>query len=140
MFFQKEKKMLTYNIDAYPLLLIEFWPSDWDKDKYDQTIVDIKEVFAFSAQKNIRLKMFVKGNTSMRESQPPFKFWTWLVRDLLSMRSTFETSLDKTAIYKPSDRLDTFVDMVLSMYKTVRPLEVFGDLQQAMAWLDEASS
>jgi hypothetical protein len=129
--------MIHINLDDFPNVSLHFSESSWSKSDYSETVNSLTIVMKMAIARNLRIKIFVIGNAHTELENPPFRFWTWVLKDLFFLRDLVANSIEKTAIFKPSNSMNGFFKFLFAMYKPKRPLKIFNNYDEAVVWLGE---
>ena len=114
----------------WPLVSISFSKSEWPKEQYNEFLKDLKALMV----KGEPMLLLIAGSTTA--DNPPLKCWPWILAGIMSLRPLFDTGLERTAIYKPTDSCDALLKFIFAMYKPVKPMAVFKDFDAAVTWLN----
>lgn len=125
--------MILYDSSHWPLVIIHFRSSEWTKHDYQAFIAAFQGLLDRSYTERTRFKLFIQG--SQECNVPPIRLCKWLIKDIVSMYGRLKDTVDKTAIYTPDDRLDTFFEMLFKVYTPSRPLIRTSNYQEARKWL-----
>jgi hypothetical protein len=131
---KQEKEMIQLNKDYYPIVYITFKDSDWNIEDYNNLMRIIENDLIDTIKKKETIKLMIAGNPGITII-PPFQYCSWVVKDLVRIRHKLAEALDKTAIFKPDDRLNFFFTMLFKLYKPVKPLQMFNNYDEAFTWL-----
>jgi len=126
--------MISYIIDKYPVIIIKFSHSEWDKVAYETIITDLEAVLDFAISRNERGILFVQGNYELvGDKRPPVKIWAWICKDLLRLYSKIKLGINKTVIHKPTIDYDDFFKYLFKIYIPARPIHFYHNLEQCYA-------
>lgn len=125
--------MLLYDNSNWPLIIIHFKESKWDKDAYDSFMCALNALLTQAIKERVRIRLFIMGTQDI--AVPPMRVWRWVIADILRMRPLFKDALLKTSIYTPDNRLDRFFEMLFKVYKPSRPLNFSANREEALQWL-----
>ena len=130
--------MILYDNQHFPLVMIHFRQSDWNKTDYTRFMVAIRQQLEVAIKNETPIKLLIVGNSEQKEIKKsiPMVFYTWLIYDILQLRPLFGQGLARTAIYTPDDNMNFFFDMLFKVYRPARPLERFSDMNRARQWLN----
>ena len=125
--------MLLYDNSNWPLIIIHFKESKWNKDEYNAFMCAFNSLLQQAIQDKVKIRLFIMGTQDI--PIPPIRVWRWVIADILRMRPMFKDALLKTSIFTPDNRLDRFFEMLFKVYKPSRPLYFSENRQEALEWL-----
>ena len=129
--------MLLYDSDNFPLVVVHFQPSSWEKDAYNAFIAAIEGLLVRGAQEQQPISLLVKGSRheQLQKQYIPTVLYGWLIYDIVRLRPLFEYGLHRSAIFTPDDHLNFFFEMLFKVYTPTRPLQLFDDYEAAQTWV-----
>ena len=108
---------------------------DWNRDEYLDMMHDLHSIMDQAIQRGDRIRLLICGNPELRGTKTPAHVCLWFVQDIVMMYGKLKKSIERTAIWKPSNDMDFFFDMLFAVYTPARPLKMFTDLGEASAWV-----
>jgi len=129
--------MILIDFGHFPKVILHFTTSRWSKPDHVKAVESLIILMKTAIEKNLRIKLFLVGNASKNFPNPPLRYWMWVVKDILKLRTLIHDAVDKTAIFKPSHSMDGFFKLFFSMYTPQRPLKIFKNYSDAVTWLDK---
>lgn len=129
--------MLLYDSKQFPLIVVHFQPSSWEREAYNAFIVAIENLLVRGAQEQKPISLLVRGSRheQLQKQYIPAVLYGWLIYDIVRLRPLFEFGLHRSAIYTPDDHLNFFFDMLFKVYTPTRPLQLFDNYEEASAWV-----
>jgi hypothetical protein len=124
--------MIVCNIDEFPVVRIGFQHSTWNTTDLCEAMDSIREILLVAIEKKQRLRVIISGNQQIPD--PSILIWPWFIARIVGMYSLFALSLERTAVYAPTDHMNHFFVMLLKVYTPARPLQVFSNFSEAQTW------
>lgn len=125
--------MILYDSSQWPLVVIHFRSSEWTKHDYQSFMLAFQGLLDKSYLEQTRIKLFIQG--SQECNVPPLRLYKWIIKDIVQMYGRLKDTVNKTAIYTPDHRLDTFFEMLFKVYTPSRPLIRTSNYNKARRWL-----
>ncbi len=130
--------MMLTHLNEYPTITITFRDSDWDRDQVTQCLSDLVASMELVASQGHMFELMIEGSVEMMNNKspsPPFYVFVAVIAALVKNRSLLKKSLLCTALFMPSQSLQTMVKYVLSVYHPTRPLKQFDNLDSARKFI-----
>ena len=128
--------MIDIDTTFYPLIILRFFPSEWDISQFYETIQYFTELFQIPGKE--RIKLFIIGNNNLGpDCAPSLRYLLQVASNVIKNINMFRDNVEFTAIYQPNDSLDFFFTYILCTFTARNPLHSFKDMDLAYAWLNE---
>ncbi len=133
-FFQGH--MFTLDTSNFPITFLHLQPNK-DDNSYIESIQNMEKLLDFAIQEEAKIKLIVVGNLNM--AIPPLRLWRQVITDVKRLFPAKSQGLEKTAIWKPDNKMDLLFKMLFKVYTPSRPLKMFTNYDDAVAWLNSES-
>ena len=125
--------MFLYDDSNLPFLIIHFKESDWDVKQFQKFINTIETLLQTAKDQKTRITIFVEGKGGV--TTPPIKIWWNIIKSIRRLRELISESVNKTAVYSPTNSMQPFFTLLFSVYKPARPLKIFYEMDKALGWI-----
>ena len=128
--------MINIDTTYYPLVVIQFKPSEWKVEDFYVSRDYIVELVHASIDRGKKITLFFIGNKSLVDP-PPWTYYMRVARAIVENAEVLRVGTERTAVYQPDDQIKRFIDYLLMVFTPKNPFMIFTDLDEACDWLHD---